>query len=412
MNDASNPLMSPFELSAARGLVSTGMRLLPPTPALGAGLSHEWTIGAGTWTGTQFHACLIAPPNAMSAADLNERIADVDHWASEQKGRQRAQSAAVMLIVPPIEGSFVKAPTSTTIGIISVDSKGAVRSVASGDKGMPNARSVKSWYSASQRNPPISLASVGLEDSRRVRGVSQRGSRLPAWATATHAVIAFIVVVWLLEELATHTVLNGYPTGEQLFLLGGLSNVNGVGFTIWRYATSLVVHDVSSPLHVGFNALVLFYIGGMVERKWGKLVVVGGLAITGVVAGVLWTAFFAGSADTVSFGLSGGIMGLAGLVVSAGRYRSKSVQGMEASSMRTYAITCVVMTLVFGQFDGANNVVHIIGFICGLVLGPLLSPLALHRPRAETIALATSFGIVALGIAAGAIAVVSTLLTA
>lgn len=39
---------------------------------------------------------------------------------------------------------------------------------------------------------------------------------------------------------------------------------------IWRIITYAFLHDISSPLHVIFNALVLYMIGTPLEERWGE----------------------------------------------------------------------------------------------------------------------------------------------
>jgi len=105
-------------------------------------------------------------------------------------------------------------------------------------------------------------------------------------------------------------------------------------------------------------------------------------------------------------GASGGIMGLIGVLAVLGRLQGRDVPVGVVASLRQYALTFLLLTVVLGFFlANVNNWAHVGGFLAGAALGLWLPPRGSVGGRDlrlwERIALGAviALGVVALGVA-------------
>ncbi|MBA3864945.1 MAG: rhomboid family intramembrane serine protease [Solirubrobacterales bacterium] len=172
---------------------------------------------------------------------------------------------------------------------------------------------------------------------------------------ATMVLIAINIVVYLIE--IAH---GGGGIGEQstrtLYDLGGLFGPSVAEGDWWRLLTSGFVHV--SPLHIGFNMFLLYFLGRLLEPALG----------TPRFVAVYFASLLAGSfgvmlldPNVVSAGASGAIFGLAGatFVIARGR-------GMDAIAGEIGFL--IVFNLVF-TFAAANISVgaHLGGLVGGVI---------------------------------------------
>jgi rhomboid protease GluP len=214
----------------------------------------------------------------------------------------------------------------------------------------------------------------------------------------TYCFIAAWVAVYLVEQ-TTH--LNSF----NALNFGVLPNYAPYESQWWRYVSSAFIHDPTDILHLGFNALAMFFIGRVVEQLYGRLVLAGVFFITAVAGSVLWIGASAvGIASLgISFGASGGISGLVGLLLVLGRVQGKNVPVGIAANIRQYALTVIVINVIFGFVSsGVNNFAHLGGLIAGALLGFALPPLQhiggrdLRRVEQVVLTLAIAAGVIAL----------------
>lgn len=73
-----------------------------------------------------------------------------------------------------------------------------------------------------------------------------------------------VAIVWVKSDLAawafTHLTL--HPASADPF-----SVLRG---EVWQLFTYMWLHDLRSPLHLGFNMLILYFFGVMFEQRWGR----------------------------------------------------------------------------------------------------------------------------------------------
>mgnify|MGYP005853218655 CR=1 FL=1 len=139
----------------------------------------------------------------------------------------------------------------------------------------------------------------------------------------------------------------------------------------WRCITYAFTHG--GLIHLGFNMVVLYQIGPLLETEigWPRLFSV--YTVTGLVAtlaGLLWHPV------TVVVGASGAIFGLIGF--SIGFYHR--VGGALGIQRRNFMFQWALLALVFGFVVGADNAAHLGGAISGVLCGWFF-PLSIRAQR-------------------------------
>jgi rhomboid protease GluP len=131
----------------------------------------------------------------------------------------------------------------------------------------------------------------------------------------------------------------------------------------WRCITYAYTHG--GLMHIGFNMLVLYQIGPMIEaeigwRRFFTLYTLCGFLAT--VAGYFWHPM------VTVVGASGAIFGLIGFSIS---YYHR-IGGALAIQHRNFMVQWAVMAFVFGLVVGADNAAHLGGLATGLGFGWLV----------------------------------------
>lgn len=128
----------------------------------------------------------------------------------------------------------------------------------------------------------------------------------------------------------------------------------------WRCITYAYTHG--GLMHVGFNMLVLYQVGPLLEAEigWTRLFTVYTVsAIVATLAGLFWHP------DALVVGASGAILGLIGFSVS---YYHR-VGGSLGIQRRNFMFQWALMAFVFGLVVGADNAAHLGGALTGAALG-------------------------------------------
>jgi rhomboid protease GluP len=160
----------------------------------------------------------------------------------------------------------------------------------------------------------------------------------------------------------------------------------------WRMLTCMFLHI--GVLHLLFNMIALWYIGGFMERLLGStsfLVLYLLAGLLGSVASVAWNPF------VVSAGASGAIFGLYGGLL-AFLVRHRALQHASLAALRTNTLAFLGYNLVYGFIQqGIDMAAHLGGltggFVCGFVLTPSLT-FAGRTRRQERSALVGVMGLV------------------
>jgi membrane associated rhomboid family serine protease len=130
---------------------------------------------------------------------------------------------------------------------------------------------------------------------------------------------------------------------------------------LWRLVSPILIHF--GVMHLFFNALWLWDLGGMVERRqgWGRLLVlVLGIAVPSNIAQFLMSGPMFG-------GMSGVVYGLIGYVWLRGEHDPASGLFLHSSTVAMMAVWYFLC--LFGVIPGVANTVHTVGLAVGLAWG-------------------------------------------
>jgi membrane associated rhomboid family serine protease len=177
---------------------------------------------------------------------------------------------------------------------------------------------------------------------------------------ATMVLIAINVIVFLIE-IAGGSGGVGSLSPQRIYDLGGFFGPAVAEGDWWRLITSGFVHV--NLLHIGFNMLLLFFLGRLLEPALGTPRFVA-LYFASLLAGSFGVALL--DPNTLSAGASGAIFGLAGatFVIARGR-------GMDAIAGEIGFLIVFNLIFTFAARDisvGAHIGGLIGGVICALVI--------------------------------------------
>ncbi len=134
----------------------------------------------------------------------------------------------------------------------------------------------------------------------------------------------------------------------------------------WRVFTPIFLHF--GLLHIAFNGLWLWELGGMIEQRQGSVRLLGVVALVAACSNIAQAAM-----STVLFGgMSGAIYGLLGYIVAWNRLRASQqfpLPPAVAWFMIGWLVVCLSgFTSLLGVGEIANTA-HISGLLMGLLLG-------------------------------------------
>jgi membrane associated rhomboid family serine protease len=177
---------------------------------------------------------------------------------------------------------------------------------------------------------------------------------------ATMVLIAINVIVFLVEVAKGG---GGFSIGiETIYNTGGLFGpAVSEGGDWWRLITSGFVHV--SIFHIGFNMVLLFFMGRLLEPAIGTLRFVV-LYFVALLAGSFVALWF--SPDAVSAGASGAIFGLLGATFVIARGRNMNAVAGEIGFL-------IVFNLIYSfAAAGISIGAHVGGLVSGVLCGLLI----------------------------------------
>jgi len=136
----------------------------------------------------------------------------------------------------------------------------------------------------------------------------------------------------------------------------------------WRCITYAFTHG--GLIHLGFNMMVLYQVGPLIENEIGTLRFVTLYILTALTAtglGLAWQIFYIHQWVTV-VGASGSLFGLIGFAIS---YYHR-VGGQAGHYYRNFMLKWAAFAFVFGLVVGADNAGHAGGAIGGALFGLVL----------------------------------------
>jgi GlpG protein len=175
-------------------------------------------------------------------------------------------------------------------------------------------------------------------------------------------------VTWALIALSVGaTVFAGLPGGAGISALMRFSNLWGREFPeimhgqVWRLVTPIFLHG--GVLHLFFNMLWLYQLGGDMERREGSLYLA---AFTVVAAILVDTAEYLVSGPNF-LGMSGVVYGMLGYVWAMTRFEMRPRYGLPPNTM-SFMLFWLVICLT-GMLGPVANTQHIAGLVGGVAFG-------------------------------------------
>ena len=216
----------------------------------------------------------------------------------------------------------------------------------------------------------MTTAAVGMRCPECARGGASAAGTAVRRATArsasgdqalgTSAIIAITLLAYLAQVVQTGDLWN--PDNARIVGDGALFGPAVADGEWWRLVTAGFLH--SSPIHIGFNMYLLWFLGGALERYAG----------TGRFLVVYFTAILWGSVgalvvtpDALTVGASGGVFGLMAAVYLLERQRGIALLG---SSVGMLLVLNLVITFALPNVSIGG---HIGGIIGGAAAGFVLS---------------------------------------
>jgi len=259
------------------------------------------------------------------------------------------------------------------------------------DCGRPICTDCVTFAPVGLRCPDHAAAGGGRPKQAAPPRLAVRRPRIQAGhAPITRVLVAVLVLIYL-AQLGSGAGVNA--DSGWIFENGALYGPLVADGDWWRLITAAFLHY--GPLHLGLNALALWWLGGAVEGaigpwRYGLLYFVSGLAGS---AGALLL-----DPTAVTVGASGAIFGMlgAGLIL----------EYMATGSLAGQFLTLIAINLVFSfSFSGRISVGgHLGGLVGGILAILVMTKLgrgASRYGRPDAVAIA---GVVAIGIASVAIA--------
>nr|WP_320050551.1 rhomboid family intramembrane serine protease [uncultured Desulfuromonas sp.] len=207
---------------------------------------------------------------------------------------------------------------------------------------------------------------------------AKRGERLTSMEFSVSQVLLLINLVlfcvMVLRGMTSGAGISAllHPSSELLVISGGqwwpLVVQNGEW---WRCLTYAYTH--AGIIHIGFNMMVLYQVGPMLEQEIGpssflSLYTLTALAATGL--GYFWHPM------AIVIGASGALFGMIGFSIT---YFHR-MGGNNALARRDFMIRWAVFAFIFGFVVGADNAAHLGGAVSGAIIG-LVFPIAVRTRR-------------------------------
>ncbi|MFP4626068.1 MAG: rhomboid family intramembrane serine protease [Natronomonas sp.] len=154
---------------------------------------------------------------------------------------------------------------------------------------------------------------------------------------------------------------------------------------VWTWIISVFSHG--SPMHLLFNAIVLYFFGPIVEKQVGSKAFAALFFVAGVVSGVAQVGVGLLLGETVSvLGASGALMAILGVLAITSPNLKVLLFFFIPMSIRTLTILFAVFSIVAflsrgGIFSGVAHFAHLTGLVIGLWYGNRIKHRVRRGPR-------------------------------
>ena len=208
--------------------------------------------------------------------------------------------------------------------------------------------------------------------------------QLPRLPSATLAIALVCVLLRVMQVIVARapvrSALMQGDAGSYLLvpdILTFLFSIHGLGLSLkffWTPVTYIFLHD--SATHLALNIAGLLAFGTMLEREFGKRVMLGSFLVSGIIGGLGWVAFRGLDSMQPCVGASAAVLGVIGAYAAL---RPKEEFELAIPFFRTHirvwelAVFLVVanaLELFFGRGNIAYSA-HLFGIVSGGVCGLL-----------------------------------------
>jgi membrane associated rhomboid family serine protease len=154
-------------------------------------------------------------------------------------------------------------------------------------------------------------------------------------------------------------------------------------FFIWEPLTYMFLHSTSSPWHIVFNMLMLWWLGSELETRWGARFFAIYYLVCGIGAAVFYVLFVflfslatgraTGLLETPVIGASGAIFGLMlayGIIFGERVVYFMFIFAMKAKYMVMILGALEIFTILTAGVDGGrevSNLAHVFGLLSGFL---------------------------------------------
>ena len=200
------------------------------------------------------------------------------------------------------------------------------------------------------------ISNIGNQKEQEVRDTFHYGKPVLTYLFLLTNLIFFI----LLEMVGSST------DRETLIRFGALWREGILAGEYWRFFTPMFLHI--GFIHMFFNSLALFFLGGLVERIYGSkkfFVIYVSAGISGTIASYLFNPFMAIDLGGVSAGASGAIFGCFGALLYFGLVN----RNLFFRTLGTDIVFLLLLNLGIGFIiPMIDNYGHIGGLVGGMML--------------------------------------------
>ena len=216
-----------------------------------------------------------------------------------------------------------------------------------------------------QRHQRGELLEVEPPPSRPARSASSLAQRARS-APMVLVLLALSVLGALITSVDADYRITSLLTFYRMEFIGGGALLSWPKGELWRLITPIFLHF--GLLHIAFNGLWLWELGGMIERRHGAVRLLGVVLLVGAASNVAQAM----AATSIFGGMSGVLYGLLGYILLWNKLRPEQALPLVPGVALVLLVWLVLCLAGFASLIGAGeiaNMAHVSGLACGAVLG-------------------------------------------